>query len=63
MAISGKDLRGSGDKSNVGRKATPFKTKTLSMRGVPEELHDLCRSLVDAEVQRFKLKYLQVNKK
>lgn len=56
MAIKGKDLRGSGSKQNVGRKKTPYDTKTLYVRGVPIEIYDLCRSLVDAEKLKFKNK-------
>ncbi len=55
MAVIGKDKRGSGSKQNVGRKPTPYKTKTLYVRGVPEDIFDLCASLVDAEVQKYKL--------
>lgn len=56
MAIKGKDLRGSGSKESVGRKRTPYEAKTLYVRGVPLEIHDLCRSLVDAEKLKFKNK-------
>jgi len=49
-----KDLRGSGSKENVGRKSTPYETKTLYKRGVPIQIHDLCLSLVDAEVLKWK---------
>lgn len=54
MAIIGKDLRGSGSKKNVGRKPLYYKTKTVYKK-VPESIHDLCCSLVDAEIQKYKL--------
>lgn len=54
MATKGKDLRGSGDKSNVGRRKRTYEVKTV-YRTVPEDIHDLCCSLVDAEVLKWKL--------
>ena len=48
------EKRGSGSKENVGRKKTPYITKTLSKRGIPIEIYDICLSLVDAEVLKFK---------
>lgn len=51
-----KDMRGSGSKKNVGRTKTPYETKTLYIRGIPPELHDTCRSVVDAELLKWKLK-------
>lgn len=54
MATKGKDLRGSGDKTNVGRKKRPYKVKTV-YKEVPEDIHDLCCSLVDAEVLKWRL--------
>lgn len=54
MAIIGKDLRGSGNKKNVGRKSLPYASKKI-YKNVPEEIYDLCLSLIDAEVQKYKL--------
>lgn len=50
------ETRGSGSKKNVGRKKTPYKTKTLYKRGIPLEIYDICLSLVDAELLKFKNK-------
>lgn len=55
MAIKGKDLRGSGSKENVGRKKRPYIAKVVYKK-VPEEIHDLCCSLIDAEILKYKLK-------
>lgn len=57
-----KDLRGSGSKENVGRKKNPYITKTLSKRGIPIEIYDICLSLVDAEVLKFKKKWQEEKK-
>lgn len=54
MAIFGKDLRGSGSKENVGRKAMAEKVKKIQ-RKVPEDIYDLCLLLIDAEIQKYKL--------
>ena len=51
-----KDLRGSGSKKNVGRKKTPYPTKILYKKGVPIEIYDMCLSIIDAEILKFKLK-------
>ena len=48
-----KDLRGSGSKENVGRKPRPYAFKRIS-KEVPESIYDLCLSLIDAEVLKFK---------
>ncbi|MBC7524803.1 MAG: hypothetical protein H7239_10225 [Flavobacterium sp.] len=48
--------RGSGSKINVGRKKTPYITKTIHKRGIPTDIYDLCMSLVDAECLKFKNK-------
>lgn len=46
---------GSGSKKNVGRKPLAYETKTVYKK-VPESIHDLCCSLIDAEIQKYKLK-------
>jgi|LakMenEpi03Aug12_release.lakeMendotaPanAssembly.Ray.scaffolds.fasta_scaffold4645007_1 hypothetical protein len=55
MAIIGKDLRGSGSKINVGRKPLPYVSKKIC-KNVPEKIYDLCMSLIDAEILKWKLK-------
>ena len=54
MAIKGKDLRGSGKKDNVGRKNLPYVSKKIC-KNVPKPVYDLCMSLIDAEVLKWKL--------
>lgn len=55
MAIIGKDLRGSGSKENVGRKKNTYEIKKIQKK-VPLHIYDLCLSLIDAEVLKFKNK-------
>lgn len=50
-----KDLRGSGSKKNVGRKALDYETKIL-YKTVPKEVYDLCFAFVDSEVIKWKEK-------
>ena len=50
------EKRGSGSKENVGRKKTPYITKTIYKRGIPLEIYDLCLSIIDAELLKFKSK-------
>lgn len=45
--------KGSGSKENVGRHKLPYKTKRIN-KTVPEFIHDLCLSLLDAEILKFK---------
>ena len=47
--------RGSGSKENVGRKSLTYKTKRIH-KVVPIEVYDLCMSLLDAEILKFKSK-------
>lgn len=54
MATKGKDLRGSGSKDNVGRKRRPYPVKAIN-KEVPLEIRDLCLSLIDAEILKWKL--------
>lgn len=49
------DLRGSGSKENVGRRKLTYVSKPIYRR-VPLEIYDYCLSLIDAEVQKYKLK-------
>jgi len=55
MRIKGKDLRGSGSKENVGRKPRPYPVKAIN-KEVPIEIRDLCLSLINAEILKWKLK-------
>lgn len=48
------DNRG-GKRENSGAKKLTYVSKTIFKR-VPEEIHDYCLSLIDAEVQKYKLK-------
>jgi len=50
-----KNLKGSGSKENVGRKQNPYVSKKIC-KNVPADVYDLCMSLIDAEVLKFKLK-------
>lgn len=54
MAIIGKDLRGSGKKDNVGRKTLPYVSKKI-YKNVPADIYDICLSLIDAEVLKYKM--------
>lgn len=47
--------KGSGSKENVGAKKLTYETKRIN-KTVPECIHDLCLSLLDAEILKFKLK-------
>jgi hypothetical protein len=47
--------KGSGSKENVGRHSLTYKTKRIS-KTVPEAIFDLCLSLIDAEILKFKNK-------
>ena len=47
--------KGSGSKENVGRKSLTYKTKRIH-KVVPLEVYDLCMSLIDAEILKFKSK-------
>lgn len=60
MTEQKKDGRGSGSKKNVGRKKLTYETKILYKK-VPESIHNLCCSLVDAEILKYKLKIKQNN--
>jgi hypothetical protein len=53
MTKQKKDGRGSGSKLNVGRKKLTYETKTVYKK-VPKTIHDLCCSLIEAEVQKYK---------
>lgn len=55
MAYTGKDLRGSGSKENVGRHKNPYDSKKIC-KNVPADVYDTCLSLIDAEVLKFKIK-------
>ena len=46
--------KGSGSKENVGRHKLQYETKRLN-KTVPEEIYDLCLSLIDAECLKFKI--------
>lgn len=48
-----KRTKGSGSKENVGRHKLPYKTKRLH-KTVPFEIYDLCLSLLEAEIFKFK---------
>jgi hypothetical protein len=51
------DMRGkTGSKENVGRKPITYEKKTLYKKNVPLEVYDLCKSLVDAEILKWRLK-------
>ena len=47
--------RGSGSKENVGRHKLTYQTKRIH-KVVPIEVYDLCMSLIDAEILKFKSK-------
>lgn len=43
-------------KQKLGRPPRDYETRVLYKRGIPIEIYDLCLSLVDAELLKYKLK-------
>ena len=62
MAVIGKDLRGSGCKKNVGRKKLDYKTKQIH-KHVPAEIYTYCCLLIELEIDKFKGKYKDYERK
>jgi len=48
-----KRKRGSGSKENVGRHSLTYERKRIS-KTVPEPIYDMCLSIIDAEILKFK---------
>lgn len=46
--------RGSGSKENVGRHKLTYEIQRIH-KTVPKDIYDLCLSLIDAEICKFKL--------